>query len=128
MRRRDVIRGALGVTAGLVVAGCSTSPKAGANGRAEPATSAGGSGSPSPSVAAVPVVLTVSPAAGATGVSPGEPVVVSVTGGKLRAVTVSAGGKEIAGALDADSVTWRSTGSPGYGQTITVTASALDST
>jgi lipoprotein-anchoring transpeptidase ErfK/SrfK len=87
-----------------------------------PDPSASGSDSPS----AVPVQLTVSPAAHASGVSPTEPVVVTVEGGELRSVTVAAGGKAIAGKVEADGVTWRSSGTLAYGKTYKVTASVVD--
>src|SRR5690349_18346106 len=74
IQRRKVILGTLGVTAGLAAAGCS-SP-----GHAKDGPRSGGPASPS----AAPVRLTVTPTSGADRVSPAEPVVVTVDGGKLR--------------------------------------------
>jgi lipoprotein-anchoring transpeptidase ErfK/SrfK len=122
VQRRTVILTALGAAAGLVSAGCSTPSHAGSDGHAAPGSGAGGSASPS----SAPIRLTVIPAAGATDVSPGEPVVVTVEGGTLRSVTVSAGGQPLVGAVDAGGATWRSTGPLAYGQAYTVTASVLD--
>jgi len=116
VQRRTVILSALGAAAGLATAGCSTPSH-------EQGTPPGGSQSPS----STPISMTVGPAAGAAGVSPGKPVVVSVEGGKLQSVTVAAGGKAIDGAVRPDG-TWRSTGTLAYGKTYTVTASVLDST
>jgi len=65
---------------------------------------------------------------GAADVSPTDPVVVAVEGGKLRSVTVASGQKTISGAVQSDGVTWRSAGTLGYGKTYKVTASIVDST
>ena len=124
VQRRTVILSTLGAAAGLATAGCSTPSQAHGGVRAVDNASAGGSESPS----GTPIRLTVSPAAGAAGVSPEKPVVVSVEGGKLQSVTVAAGGKAIDGAVRPGGVTWRSTGTLAYGKTYTVTASMLDST
>jgi lipoprotein-anchoring transpeptidase ErfK/SrfK len=59
-------------------------------------------------------------------VSPREQVVVAVEGGTLQKVTVTAGGKAVAGKLEADQATWRSTGKLSYGKTYAVTVSAVD--
>jgi len=122
VQRRTVILSTLGAAAGLTAAGCSKPGQAQGNTMVVPESSAGGSGSPS----AEPLELTVTPAAHATGVSPAEPVVVTVGGGELRSVKVAAGGRAIAGAVQPDGVTWRSTGTLAYGKTYTVTASVVD--
>jgi lipoprotein-anchoring transpeptidase ErfK/SrfK len=51
---------------------------------------------------------------------------VSASGGTIKSVTVTAGDKTVAGALDTDQHTWRSTGDLAYGQTYTITASVAD--
>jgi lipoprotein-anchoring transpeptidase ErfK/SrfK len=126
LQRRKVIIGALGVAGGLTVAGCSS------KGGSKTALTAGtwqapASGGPTLESAAA-VTLTVSPAAGADKVSPTEPVVVSVAGGKLQSVTVAAGKTTLHGDVQDDGVSWKSSGTLAYGQTYKVTASILDST
>jgi lipoprotein-anchoring transpeptidase ErfK/SrfK len=117
--RRKLIATGLGVTAGVVTAGCTT-------------TSGASTGvkwsSPDPTSSGAPDTLlrvTVAPAADTKSVSPGEPVVVSVEGGTLKDVSVTAGGKSLAGTLS-DEHTWRSTGALAYGKTYTVAVSAAD--
>ena len=76
----------------------------------------------------VPVNVTFTPAADAGNVSPTDRVVVSATGGTIRSVTVAAGGASVAGALETDQHTWRSTGQLAYRQTYTITATVADAT
>jgi lipoprotein-anchoring transpeptidase ErfK/SrfK len=123
VQRRKVILGALGAAAGLTAAGCSAS-HADRSGKAPSNLAAGTWHTPS----AAPIILTVSPAAGAAHVSPTDPVTVSVEGGTLKSVTVVSGNKSISGAAQSDGMSWRSTGTMAYGKTYKVTASILDST
>jgi lipoprotein-anchoring transpeptidase ErfK/SrfK len=114
--RRALLTAGAGLVAGLTTAGCGSSkPK-----WSEPG---GGKGKPSPTSA---VHLTVTPAADTKEVSPGAPVVVVAEGGTLQTVAVAAGDKTVAGAIDADHRSWRSTGSLEYGKTYTVTVAAVD--
>jgi hypothetical protein len=123
LSRRQVITGAVGVAAGSLAAGCTTSAGASSNTRwAEPGSSFTPGGTPSTS----PVAVTFTPAADTANVSPGDPVVVSATGGTLQSGTVTAGGATVAGTLGTDQHSWRSTGDLAYGQTYTVTASVAD--
>ena len=123
VQRRNVILGTLGAATGLAAAGCSSaSPSKGGGGTA--INPAAGSWQ-TPSAAAIR--LTVSPAAGTANVSPADPVVVGVEGGKLQSVTVAAGSKKVSGTVQADG-SWRSAGTLSYGKTYKVTASVLDST
>jgi lipoprotein-anchoring transpeptidase ErfK/SrfK len=104
------------MAAATAAAGCSSSGTAGASADAvwtKPS--------------AKPVSFTVTPAADAADVPPGQQIVVSAAGGTLQSVTVAAGGKQVAGTMDADGQTWRSTGTLGYGATYTVNASYVDS-
>ncbi|WP_346116031.1 L,D-transpeptidase [Micromonospora coerulea] len=117
--RRKLIATGLGVTAGVVTAGCSQGPSS------EAAWSQPGLAAASAPPAQVRV--TVTPAAHAKKVSPLEQVVVAVEGGALKDVSVAAGSKTVAGELDGDGLTWRSTGKLAYGKTYTVTVSAADS-
>lgn len=114
--RRKAIATAAGVAAGATLAGCGGSSN----------KAAWHAAPPSPSPSAPPVDVTFTPVADATDVLPGSPVVVAVSGGTLQNVSVAAGGKALAGALDADGRTWRSSDPLSYGLTYTVTASALD--
>jgi lipoprotein-anchoring transpeptidase ErfK/SrfK len=123
VQRRKVILGALGAAAGLTAAGCSSASHAHSGGKAASNLAAGSWHTPS----AAPISLTVSPQAGAAHVSPTDPVTVSVDGGKLKSVTVASGDKSIAGAVQTDGLSWRSTGTLAYGKTYQVTASILDS-
>ena len=73
--------------------------------------------------------LKVTPALGAAGVSPGDPVTVSLPQGTLTAVTlVGSDGKAVAGALSADQTSWHNTGTLLYNRTYTlkVTGQAAD--
>jgi lipoprotein-anchoring transpeptidase ErfK/SrfK len=124
LQRRTVILGTLGAATGLAAAGCSS--RGGANGNAKAAVDPVAGTWQTPSAA--PINLTVSPAAGATKVSPTDPVVVTVEGGKLQSVTVVSGAKKLSGTTESDGVTWRSAGTLAYGKTYKVTASILDST
>ena len=121
LSRRQVVTGVVGVAAGSAVAGCTNAAGANPAARwAEPGSSIG----PTPS--RPPVTVTFAPAAAATGVVPGQPVVVTADGGTLQSVTVTAGKSTLAGALDTDQRTWRSTGDLAYGQTYTITAVLAD--
>ncbi|SCL30219.1 Lipoprotein-anchoring transpeptidase ErfK/SrfK [Micromonospora rhizosphaerae] len=117
--RRKLIATGVGVTAGLVTAGCSRGPSSGAT-WSHPGLAAA-------SAPPEQVQVTVTPAADTKKVSPLEQVVVAVEGGTLKDVSVAAGSKTVAGELDGDGLTWRSTGKLAYGKTYSVTVSAADS-
>ncbi len=117
--RRKLIATGLGVTAGVVTAGCSQGPSSQAA-WSQPGLAAA-------SAPPAEVRVTVTPAAHAKKVSPLEQVVVAVEGGALKDVSVAAGSKTVAGELDGDGLTWRSTGKLAYGKSYTVTVSAADS-
>jgi lipoprotein-anchoring transpeptidase ErfK/SrfK len=109
---------AFAAIAALLLSGCSTSahwsPKPGAS-------TPGGSGSSS--AAAGKIVIT--PAAAATGVSPGDPVTVTASDGAVvTAVTLSHGSSKIAGTLSADGTSWTSTGSLAFNTKYTVSVTA----
>ena len=123
VQRRKVILSSLGTAAGLALAGCSADGPSQTGTR----TVANTWTDPKESPSAAAVKLTVSPVAGAAGVLPTTPVVITVDGGKLRSCSVATAGSKIAGKLDDDGVTWRSTDSMAYGKTYKVTASVLDS-
>ncbi|MFJ8579599.1 Ig-like domain-containing protein [Micromonospora sp. NPDC093277] len=118
--RRKLIATGLGVTAGLVTAGCNQKTSSDASwSQADPAAAA--------DAAVDEVRVTVTPAADATKVSPLDQVVVAAEGGTLKDVSVATGGKTVAGKVDSDDQTWRSTGKLAYGKTYTVTVSVADS-
>jgi lipoprotein-anchoring transpeptidase ErfK/SrfK len=124
IQRRKVILGTLGATVGIAAAGGSSSSRASARttGASDPVAVGQPSATPA---AAVPVRLRVTPAA-AKGVSPAEPVVVTVEGGTLQSVTVTTGKEAVRGTVQSDG-TWRSTEALAYGKTYKVSASATDS-
>ncbi|MCU7730761.1 Ig-like domain-containing protein [Actinoplanes sp. KI2] len=73
----------------------------------------------------MPVRLSVTPASGATAVSPANPIVVTVEGAALRSVDVTSGGTKVSGSVQPDG-TWQSTGDLDYGKTYKVVATATD--
>src|SRR5690242_11838704 len=103
IQRRKVIVGTLSAAAAVATIGGSapgsasaeTTAEAGREKREEKA-----------SVPAAPVRLSVTPASGATAVSPASPVVVKAENGALREVAVTAGGTKVDGSLQADG-SWR---------------------
>ena len=125
IQRRKVILGTLGATAVVAAAGGSASNRASASTTVTAGSVASG-GQPAATPAAVPVRLSVTPAAAAKGVSPGKPVVVTAEGGTLQSVTVTAGKETVSGAVQTDG-SWQSTEDLAYGATYKVTASAVDS-
>jgi lipoprotein-anchoring transpeptidase ErfK/SrfK len=123
--RRAVVAGGVGTAAGVALAACGGPDDA----KPQASWSEGGTNVPAaaPSSPASQVDVSITPAAAGKNISPRERVVVSVTGGTLQKVTVTASGKAIAGSLDTDQTTWRSTGNLSYGKTYAVTVTAVDS-
>jgi lipoprotein-anchoring transpeptidase ErfK/SrfK len=119
IQRRKVIIGALGLAAAAAAGGCSTHRAGGSGGSdwIEPVADAEQS--------AAPVQLTVTPARGATGVSPVKPVVVTAEQGTLRSVVVTAGKTKVGGTLRADG-SWHSTGELAYDKDYKVVATVAD--
>ncbi len=116
IKRRTFLFSATGVAAGTALAACGP---AGATTQ----WNAGGDPGGSPSAEnPAEADITFTPAAGAKDVSPVDAVVVTVGAGTLQSVTVAAGSKSVAGELDTDQRTWRSTGKLSYGTTYTVMA------
>ncbi|MEV0901839.1 Ig-like domain-containing protein [Actinoplanes sp. NPDC049802] len=117
IQRRKVIIGTLGVAAAATAAGCSA--RGGDDHTwVEPVANT--------AAPTVPVKVNVTPATGATGVSPVKPIVVAAEEGTLQSVTVTAGKDTVAGAMQADG-TWQSTEDLDYGKTYKVVATAADS-
>lgn len=76
-------------------------------------------------VAPEPAALRVTPAAGASGVSPAEAVGVTAASGTITSVSmVNGSGKEIPGTLAPDGRTWAPAEQLGYGRTYTMTVDA----
>ncbi|WP_433361542.1 Ig-like domain-containing protein [Actinoplanes sp. CA-142083] len=122
IQRRKVIIGTLSAAAAVATVGGS------APGSANAETPAAGPAKLEEKASLpLPIRLAVTPAGGATGVSPTSPVVVTVENGELREVAVTAGATKVGGALQADG-TWRSTGDLQYGKTYKVVATATDGT
>ncbi|RZU48692.1 lipoprotein-anchoring transpeptidase ErfK/SrfK [Krasilnikovia cinnamomea] len=119
IQRRNVIIGALGVAAAAAAAGCTShrTARPGAGNWVEPVANT--------EQPAVPVRLSVTPASGATGVSPAKPIVVTAEGGTLQSVTVTAGKAKVSGAMQDDG-TWRSTDDLAYDKTYKVVAAVTD--
>ena len=103
-----------------LAAGCTSGDGGGSTG------SPGGSGGGQPSATqqAAPAALKVTPAKNAASVSPGDPVVVTASGGTLTGVTVAAPSGEVGGALDAGRTTWTSKENLAFGTRYTITAEA----
>ncbi|XVX18856.1 L,D-transpeptidase [Actinomycetota bacterium] len=114
-----------GLAFALVLASCTggdTDGKTGASG-------AEGSSSSSSSATPTPATLSISPAKGATGVFPSDPVTVRASTGELGTVSVKdASGKALSGALTEG--TWRSSGrlKPSTSYTVSVSATGPDGT
>jgi lipoprotein-anchoring transpeptidase ErfK/SrfK len=116
-KRRTLLVTATGLAAGTALAACGSGA-----GTTQWNPSGGSSGSAGASAKPAEADITITPAGGANNVLPTDNVVVTASGGILQSVTVVAGGKSLAGQLDADQKTWRSTGKLSYGATYTVTA------
>ncbi|MFO7192594.1 MULTISPECIES: Ig-like domain-containing protein [Thermocrispum] len=117
-RGRAIVRRATAVlvTAGLVLAGCTSSPQEGGS-------SGGGSAPSEAKPEPQPISLTLKPRHKATDVAPGEPVTVKATNGTLTSVSlVNPDGKKVKGKLSADKTTWRSAEPLGYGKQYKLTA------
>lgn len=115
IKRRTLFVTATGFAAGTALAACGSASE---TTQWNPPGGSGESSSANPAEADI----TVTPAADAKNVSPGDGVVVTASAGTLQSVTVAAGSKSVTGALDTDQKTWRSTGKLSYGTTYTVTA------
>jgi lipoprotein-anchoring transpeptidase ErfK/SrfK len=126
VQRRKIIIGAVGAAAGIAAAGLAAAGRA-SGAKTAPTNPVAGAWHSASVPSADPIALTVSPAAGKTGVLPTEPIVVSLDGGKLRSVKVVAGTTTVDGSVHDDG-TWKSTGTLAYGKTYKVTASIEDST
>jgi lipoprotein-anchoring transpeptidase ErfK/SrfK len=84
-----------------------------------------GEGAAGGAAAAPAAVVTGSPAFGTTDLSPNQPVSVSVAGGALDAVTMTAAdGSPVTGTVSADRGTWTAGQPLRFGQTYTVTGTA----
>jgi lipoprotein-anchoring transpeptidase ErfK/SrfK len=118
MNRRTMLAGASTVAAGALLAGCKDA--AGGKNNAAPSWN-------SPEASKAPdAKVTIAPATNAADVSPADGVTVTVSDGTVQSVTVSGGGKTVAGSADSDNKVWKSTDPLAFNQTYTVTAIAVD--
>jgi lipoprotein-anchoring transpeptidase ErfK/SrfK len=102
-RRRDVVAGS--TLALLLLTGCQSGTAS-----VSPEQVPVGDATSSPSSAAAPATITVTPADQATKVRPDEPVTVTVSGGTLSDVVLKTGDSEpVPGELSSDRTTWTST-------------------
>jgi lipoprotein-anchoring transpeptidase ErfK/SrfK len=121
MRRRTIFVTAAGAAAGSLLSACTGGNKPAAWNSPSTGGSADPNASPAPGAAAV----TIEPAHGTANYSPAQPVVVTAVNGTLKQVSVTSGGKTVAGALDATQVTWTSTGPLSYGKSYQVQVTAV---
>lgn len=122
MVRRRTMLGATAATVGVVTtAACGNDKQA----KFIAGTDGDGSGDAAASNSA-PLAVTFAPATGAANVSVTEAVTISVSGGTLGAVAVTAAGKTLAGSLDGEQRVWRSTAPLEYGQAYTVGITVID--
>jgi lipoprotein-anchoring transpeptidase ErfK/SrfK len=123
VRRRTVLAAAAGAAGVWASAACGAGKSDQAS--AASVTHGGQPDAPSSAPPGAPAV-TFAPVSGSANVAVTEPVTVTVQGGTLGSVTVTAGNKTLAGTLEADQRTWRSTGPLEYGQAYTVNAAVVD--
>ncbi|WP_156756176.1 L,D-transpeptidase [Actinokineospora pegani] len=108
-----------GLVAALALGGCSTEAP-------DQAGQAAGGERTAQQANAQAVRVTVTPAVGTVGVSPGEAATVSVEHGRLESVTLTnPDGKQVRGALAADGRSWGTAEHLGYGKTYTWSGSAV---
>ena len=123
VRRRTVLGATVGAAGVWATAACDV----GGSGQVRWGSGTEGGG-PAASSSALPEATSVAfaPATGSANVAVTESVTVTVSNGTLSSVAVTAGKKTVAGTLDGDQRTWRSTGPLEYGLTYTVDAAVVD--
>ncbi|MCW2880624.1 MAG: ErfK/YbiS/YcfS/YnhG family protein [Sphaerisporangium sp.] len=115
-RLRTPIAGLAVVTAGLLIASCSSG--------AGPSSSGPGAGGGTSAPATPAPQIKISPVKGASKVRPDKSVVVTASNGELQEVTVKAGGKTLQGEFDAGHTKWISKGPLKLSSNYTVSAKA----
>jgi lipoprotein-anchoring transpeptidase ErfK/SrfK len=130
--RRGVAPGWVGLVAGALslalVAGCGPTSSV-ANAKWQNGGTGGGSGEPTTTPSSGPSTLTASVAPNASGVSPADPITVTLSpSGSIDSVSLtnSSTGKPIAGTFAADHLSWHSTQSLGYDTPYALAAEATD--
>ncbi|QBJ98523.1 hypothetical protein ERC79_03365 [Rhodococcus sp. ABRD24] len=104
----------------MLLTGCTISTSS-----AGTSTAASGPIDSNPLIALVNPKVSVTVADGAVGISPGDPVAVRVTDGRLSGVTLrNPEGKAVAGAIAPDGLSWVNTEPLGYNRTYTLQADA----
>ena len=118
IERRTVFKAALAAGASVLLAACSS------NGGSSTGGTAATAGSRPVADTPPKAKITAEPVVDAKDADVLQPVVVKVTEGKLTDVKVSAGGKDVQGAIAADGLSWTSSEPLGYGKTYTYAAKA----
>jgi lipoprotein-anchoring transpeptidase ErfK/SrfK len=114
--------GMAAAAAGLLAAGCSSSPP-----QTPAQASASASAASASASASAASDLKITPANGSHGVGTSSPITVTATQGKVTKVTVTAhGGDPVSGVLSGDGRAWRSNSTLNASQSYTVTASGTD--
>ena len=121
VRRRRLAPIAVVCAAGILAAACQSSSSGGGGGGAS------GQGSPS----ADTVQLSITPASGSTGANPRKGITVTATKGTIRSVSVTGDGltgqRAVTGTLNSAKTAWHTDWALPVDQTLTVTATAADS-
>jgi lipoprotein-anchoring transpeptidase ErfK/SrfK len=122
VRRRALAPVAVVCAAGILAAACHSSSSGGAGG-------GGSSGQGSPS--ADTVHLSITPASGSTDANPRKDITVTATRGTIRSVSVTGDGltgqRAVTGTLNSSKTSWHTDWTLPVDQTLTVTATAADS-
>jgi lipoprotein-anchoring transpeptidase ErfK/SrfK len=122
VRRRALAPAAVVCAAGILAAACHSSSSGGAG-------SGGSSGQGSPS--ADTVHLSITPAGGSTDANPRKGITVTATRGTIRSVSVTGDGltgqRAVTGTLNGSKTSWHTDWTLPVDQTLTVTATAADS-
>jgi lipoprotein-anchoring transpeptidase ErfK/SrfK len=111
---------AIGLTLAACTSGTNSAKPAG---NTASGAQAGGTSRSAPPKPAGPVV-TITPAAGATGADPSNGIAVTAQGGTLKNVTVHTSGDPVSGSYSAGDTAWHSTWALDVSQSYTVTATA----
>jgi lipoprotein-anchoring transpeptidase ErfK/SrfK len=111
---------------GSALAGCTAANSATTSADSHPRPAHGEPAAPAAPVAKKPAAVTVQPAAGAQGASPGGVISATVADGTISSVALTnAAGTSVTGTLSADKHTWTAGEELGYGKSYTWSGSAV---
>jgi lipoprotein-anchoring transpeptidase ErfK/SrfK len=110
---------AIGCVLGLAATACSGGGGSSSGSHSSPAAKKTASTSGS--------TLSITPASGSANVNPAQGITVTATQGKISGVTVTMGGEQVSGTLNAAKTVWHSTWALAVSQSYTVTARATSS-